>query len=256
MSTADGISVDLKKLLRRLKLSPMLTTLPERIVLARQRSLPYQEFLELVLAEEVERRNQISAEVRARKAKLSPAMHLAAWDESAKVTFDRQLWSELVTLRFVEAHHDVVIIGPVGVGKTHLASALGHVACRRGMSVVMARTERLLKDLKASRLDHTYDREMRRLITVDLLVLDDFALDTMDVTESRDVYEVIVERHQRRSLVVTSNRDPDEWLTTMADPLRAQSAIDRLTNAAYEVVIEGESYRGRQKPRMSGGTPR
>lgn len=251
MSGADLISPELKRLLRRLKLSPMLHTLPERIVLARQGSLPYQEFLEMILAEEVERRNQLTAQVRARKAKLDPSMQLGAWDESAKVTYDRQLWSELLTLRFVQAHHNVVILGPVGVGKTHLASVLGHVACRRGMSVVMARSERLLKELKASRLDHTYDREMRRLITVDLLILDDFGLDTMDGTESRDVYELIVERHERRSLVITSNRDPAEWLTTMADPLRAQSAIDRLTNAAYELVIEGESYRGRKKPKMS-----
>lgn len=255
MSGPDGISTELRGLLRRLKLSPMLRTLPERMILARQRSLPYQEFLELVLAEEVERRSQVTAQVRARKARLEPGMHLAAWDESAKVSFDRHLWSELVSLRFVEAHHNVVIVGPVGVGKTHLASALGHVACRRGLSVVMGRTERLLKELKASRLDHTYEREMRRLITIDLLVLDDFGLDTMDATESRDVYEIIVERHQRGSLVVTSNRAPDEWLATMADPLRAQSAIDRLTNAAYELIIEGESYRKRQKPRIDGGKP-
>ena len=88
-------------------------------------------------------------------------MQLGAWNESAKVTYDRQLWSELLTLRFVQAHHNVMILGPVGVGKTHLANVLGHVACRRGMSIVMARSEHLLKELKASRLDHTYDREMR-----------------------------------------------------------------------------------------------
>ena len=132
MSGADLISPELKRLLRRLKLSPMLHTLPERIVLARQGSLPYQEFLEMILAEEVERRNQLTAQVRARKAKLDPSMQLGAWDESAKVTYDRQLWSELLALRFVQAHHNVVILGPVGVGKTHLASVLGHVACRRG----------------------------------------------------------------------------------------------------------------------------
>ena len=91
---------------------------------------------------------------------------------------------------------------------------------------------------------------MRRLITVDLLIVDDFGLDTLDPTESRDVYEILLERHQRHSTIVTSNRGPEEWLATMSDPLRAQSAIDRLTNAAYELVLEGESYRRRQKPSL------
>ena len=96
---------------------------------------------------------------------------------------------------------------------------------------------------------------MRRLLAVDLLVLDDFGLDTLDATESRDIYEVLLERHQRRSTVVTSNRAPEEWLSTMTDPLRAQSVIDRLTNAAYELVLDGESYRKRQKPGLKKGQP-
>ena len=91
---------------------------------------------------------------------------------------------------------------------------------------------------------------MRRLIAVDLLILDDFGLDALDPTESRDVYEILLERHHRRSTIVTSNRAPKEWLATMSDPLRAQSVIDRLTNAAYELVLDGESYRRRQKPSL------
>jgi len=246
------LSVDLRAALRRLKLTPMVETLPERLRLARERSLPYQDFLELVLSEECERRNHLASSVRAQKARLDPALTLERWDETARVTLDRQLLSELASLRFLEAHYNVLLLGPVGVGKTHLASGLGHVACRRGHGVLFARTESLLKQLRASRLDHSLEREMRRLISVDLLILDDFGLDTLDATESRDVYEILVERHQRRSTLVTSNREPAEWLATMSDPLRAQSAIDRLTNAAYELVLDGESYRRRQKPGMKG----
>jgi DNA replication protein DnaC len=249
------LSLELRVALRRLKLSPITATLPERLRLARERALPYQDFLELVLAEECERRNQLATSVRAQKARLDPALTLEAWDDTAKVSWDRQLLAELTTLRFIEAHHNVLILGPVGVGKTHLASGLGHLACRRGHSVIFARTEGMLKQLRASRLDHSIEREIRRLIAVDLLVLDDFGLDTLDPTESRDIYEVLVERHQRRSTVVTSNRAPEEWLATMSDPLRAQSAIDRLTNAAYELVLDGESYRRRQKPRLGQGGP-
>lgn len=250
---SEPLSLELRAALRRLKLSPMTETLPERLRLARERSLPHQDFLELILAEECERRTQLATRMRAEKARLDPGLRLDVWDETAKVTLDRQLLQELASLRFLQAHHNVLILGPVGVGKTHLASGLGHIACGRGHSVLFLRTEALLKQLRASRLDHSLEREMRRLFAVDLLVLDDFGLDTLDPTESRDLYEILLERHQKHSTIVTSNREPEEWLATMSDPLRAQSVIDRLTNAAYELVLDGESYRRRQKPGLKRG---
>jgi DNA replication protein DnaC len=251
----EPVSNDLKQVLRRLKLSPMAQTLPERLELARQKKFPYQDFLLLVLSDEAERRDGNAVELRATRAKLEPQMRLEGWDETAQVRFDRQLWNELCTLRFVRSCHNVLILGPVGVGKTFLANALGHIACRHGRSTLMTRADKLFKQLKASRLDATYERELRRLLAVDLLILDDFGLDQMDSHESHDFYEIVVERHRRGSIVVTSNREPPEWLALMADPIRAQSAIDRLQNAAYELVVEGESYRKRQKPslRTTGG---
>jgi DNA replication protein DnaC len=139
-------------------------------------------------------------------------------------------------------------MGPVGVGKTFLATALGHAAVRRRYSVIFWRSDVLLKHLRASRLDNSHDAEMRKLLRVDLLILDDFALQPLDPLDTSDVYDLIVERHRAASTVVTSNREPPEWLQQMADPLLAQSAIDRLQSAAYELVVEGESYRRRQKP--------
>ena len=106
------------------------------------------------------------------------------------------------------------------------------------------------KRLKAARLDASYDQEMRKLIGVDLLVIDDFALQPLDMLETADIYELCVERHHAKATVLTSNRDPSEWLATMADPLLAQSAVDRLKSAAWELVIEGESYRQHEKPTL------
>jgi DNA replication protein DnaC len=245
---APTISPELRALLRRLKLGKCLDTLPERLLLARSNALAHAEFLELVLADEVARRDVASAGVRARAARLDPTMTLERWDDSAEVSFDHRLWGELTTLRFVEDAANVLIMGPVGVGKTFMANALGHIACRRRVTTFAERADRLLKRLRAARLDNSHEAEMRKLLRVDLLIIDDFALQAMDPTETADVYELVVERHRRASTIVTSNRDPVEWLAVMADPLLAQSAIDRLQSAAYELVIEGDSYRKRQKP--------
>ena len=250
MTPTDPLSPDLRTVLRRLKLSRMVDTLPERLVLARGQKMPHQDFLLLVLADEASRRDSQSAVVRAQRARLDPALQLEAWDDTAKVTFDRVLWNELVSLRFVDARAHVTIVGPVGVGKTFLAHALGHIACRRRLTVAAVRADQMLKTLKHSRLDNSYEAELRKLIAVDLLLIDDFALDAMDAMESRDAYEILTERHRAGSMIVTSNRGPDEWLATFSDPVRAQSAIDRFTSNSYDLVIDGESYRRRLKPKL------
>ena len=250
---SDLVSPELVAVLRRLKLSLILPTLPDRLTLARQQQLPHQDFLLTVLADEVSRRDSQAVALRAQKARLDPSMRLERWDDTARVTFDRALLTELATLRFLDQHEHVALIGPVGVGKTFLAHALGHLACARGAAVLAVRTDRMLKSLRHTRLDHTVEPELRRLIGVDLLLLDDFGLDAMDPTESRDVYELFLERHRAGSIIVTSNRGPDEWLATFADPMRAQSAIDRFTSNAYDLVLDGESYRQRLKPGRTRG---
>lgn len=249
--TSHPIDPDLKRTLKRLKLGRMLDTLPERLALARQQKMPHHDFLLLTLGDEVSRRESQATRMRAQRAKLDPTMQIEAWDETANVSFDRALLNELVSLRFVDSNHHVTIVGPVGVGKTFIANALGHIACRRGHSVRVHRTDRMLKMLTHARLDNSYEAELRKILTVDLLILDDFAIDTMDATESRDIYEILTERYRTRSIIVTSNRSPDEWLGTFTDPVRAQSAIDRFTSNSYDLVMQGESYRERLKPSLS-----
>jgi DNA replication protein DnaC len=121
--------------------------------------------------------------------------------------------------------------------------------------VVFTRADQLFRRLKAARLDNTLQAEMRRLARLDLLIIDDLALQALGPTETADFYELVVERHQKTSTVVTSNRDPSEWIGLMSDPLLAQSAVDRLVATSYELVIEGESYRRRQRPSHTTQSP-
>jgi hypothetical protein len=118
MSLDESITIgaDLKQVLRRLRLSPMLDTLPERLVLARQQKMPHPDLLLLVLSDEVERRERAGVLSRVGKAKLDREMRWENWDDTAKVTFDRELWAELCTLRFVESRHNVLLLGPVDPG--------------------------------------------------------------------------------------------------------------------------------------------
>jgi DNA replication protein DnaC len=208
-----------------------------------------------VLSDEVARRDGLAATLRAQRAGLDPAAQLEYWDPTAKVTFDQALLNELASLRFLDSHHHATLIGPVGVGKTFLAHALGHIACRRGHFFLAVRTDQLLKTLKHARLTQSHEVELRKFVAAEPLLLDDFGLDAMDAQESRDPYELFLERHRTGLLVVTSTRGPDEWLATFADPVRAQSAIDRFANNAYDLVIEGESRRVRLKPTLKVPAP-
>lgn len=249
---ASTIDPELRTALKKLKLGPIMDTLPERLTLAKKNKMAHEQLLLLVLRDEIDRRESTATVRRANNAGLDPDMVLERWDDSAKVNYDTKVLEELVCLRFIEARRNVVILGPVGVGKTFLAVALGHIACRHRFQVHFTRADDMLRRLTQSRLDNSRDALMTELSTIDLLVIDDFALEPMNRDESRDVYQLFVERNGRAATVVTSNRDTSEWIAAFDDVLLAQSAVDRFVNNAYDLVIEGESYRPRLKPTITG----
>ncbi|MEO1234952.1 MAG: ATP-binding protein [Myxococcota bacterium] len=255
MTTPREVSPELKAAMKALRLGQQLATLPERLALAERDRLSVEDFLVALFTDEVERRNTHSTTRRAAKAGLDPEMVFERWDPSTAVHYDKRILRELSTLRFIEARRNAAILGPVGVGKTFIANALGFVACRSGFHVQLYRADALLKELRQSRMDNSRDALMLQLSTVDLLIIDDFALEPMTREESRDIYQLFVERNARAATVVTSNRDTAEWLAVFDDTLLAQSAVDRFKNNAYDLVIEGDSYRARLKPTIPDEDP-
>lgn len=252
---ARTISPELRDAMKQLRLGQLLATLPERITLAEKESLPIEDFLLGIFTDEIERRHGAAATRRAENAGLDPDMVFERWDKTAKVTFDRRVLQELSSLRFVEAHRNVVILGPVGVGKTFVACGLGQIACRSGFNVRFHRADDLLRLLRQSRLDNSREALMVELSTIDLLIIDDFALEPMTRDESRDVYQLFVERTARAATIITSNRDTADWLALFDDALLGQSAVDRFKNNAYDLIIDGESYRSRLKPDINKDGP-
>jgi len=249
------LNPDLVAALKRLKLGRIADTLADRLVLADKQDMTFEDLLLLIITDEIARRDNAASQLRADAAGLDPAMRLELWDKSTKVALDKRMLAELTSLRFLETHRHAVVLGPVGVGKTFIAQALGHIACCHGYHVRFTRADEMLRSLRQSRLDNSRDAEMVALTSVDLLILDDFALEPMSKEESRDVYQLFLERTGRASIIVTSNRDTAEWLAMFDDMLLAQSAVDRFKNAAYDFVIEGESYRSRLKPKLDDRDP-
>ncbi len=161
---------------------------------------------------------------------------------------DRKLLDAAFSLDFVSRHEHVLFVGPVGVGKSFLAQALGYAAVRAGHSVRFTRADDLLRTLAQARIDHTLEKAFRSFLTPDLLILDDFGLQRLTAQQSTDMYELIIARHRRSSFIITSNRAVDEWLGLFDDSILGNSALDRLANASYQIVLEGTSYRERQSP--------
>lgn len=242
---------DLDKLLKRLKLGKMAATLPERLSLARSQQLDPAAFLEILLADEVSRRDHRRLEVQLTQAGFEEICRLEDFDWTARIQIDRRLLQQVFSLNFLAKHHHCLFVGPVGVGKTFLAQALGYASVRAGYSVLFTRADALLKSLTQARADHSFEKEFRRYLAPKLLIVDDFGLRKLSSQQSADLYELIIARHRRASFAFTSNRSVDEWLALFDDPILGNSALDRLAHASHQIVIEGASYRERLAPKVN-----
>jgi DNA replication protein DnaC len=238
----------LETTLRTLKLSGMLDTLEARLTQARAGELGHVEFLQALCEDEITRRDAASLIRRVRQARFEQATTIEDFDFAYNPKIPAAHIRDLTALRFVEANEAVILHGPVGVGKTHLAQALGHQACRRGYTAAFTKTSRLLADLAGGHADRTWGARLRRWARPDVLVLDDFAMRDFTTVQADDLYELITERQTRGSLVLTSNRSPVDWYPLFPNAVVAESVLDRLINTAHHLHLNGRSYRPNKRP--------
>ena len=231
--------------LKSLRLSGILETLEVRNHQAIDEKCTYVEFLEKLLEDEVERRGQKQLSLRLRRSNLDPAKTMEAFDFSFNHTINRQAMYDLATCGFVERSESIFLIGPAGVGKSHLTHALGHEACRRGYDVLFARTSAMLAHLHSGRADGTYERRLGMYQRPDVLILDDFGLKPMRPPSAEDLYEVIEGRYGHGAVILTTNRAFTEWPELFDNQVLASAALDRLAHGATQILITGDSYRSK-----------
>ncbi len=235
--------VELLPQLRALRLSGMAEYMEERNREAIEHQLSYMEFLSLLLQDEILRREQSRFKERIKHSGFRGDKTLEGFDFSFNAKINQALIKDLATGQFIAEHYPVLIIGPCGTGKSHLAQALGHAAIRLGVDVLFSTQSKVVQDLQTARATGTYAKMMKKLTQVQLLIIDDFGLKPLKSEEEEDIHDVVAERYEQRPTIVTSNLDFSEWADAFQNKLLAAATLDRLRHNAYEVALEGQSYR-------------
>lgn len=245
---------ELTPALKQLRLSGILDSLESRNRQAIDSQLAYTEFLALLIQDEVARREQKKFTSRLRRASFRAHKTLDAFDFDRMPGVNRSQIADLATGRYLDEKAPVLIVGPCGTGKSHLAQALGHCALRQGRDVLFTSQSQLTASLNAARAIGGFDRKLQQLARIDLLIIDDFALKPIRPPHDEDFHELIAERYERVATIITSNLDLPEWSEAFpANKMLGAATLDRLRHGAYRVVLDGASYR---TPRPADATPK
>jgi DNA replication protein DnaC len=229
--------------LKQLRLSGILETLEVRNQQAIAEQWTYLEFLTRLLQDEVERRGQKQLGLRVRRSGIASAKTLESFDFTFNPAISRQQLYDLATCSFIREHRNVLICGQTGVGKSHLGQALAHEAARKGFAILFTSAHQMLVHINAGRADGRYEKRLATYTKPQLLVIDDFGLKPLPPSGPADLYDIINERYERASIVLTSNRAPSEWPDLFSNPLLASAGLDRLAHRAIVLLISGRSYR-------------
>jgi DNA replication protein DnaC len=197
----------------------------------------------MLLTDEIERRNHRQLTLRLAKSRLNQNKTMETFDFTFNTKIQVALIRELSSCAFIEKKQNIFLLGPSGVGKSHLAQALGHQACRREQDVLFYCTYQLFEWIYAGRGDGTHKKRLAQVIKIPVLILDDFGLQPMSEAQQDDLYQLISERYEKNSTIITSNRDFDEWPSIFLNPLLGTAALDRLVHRGIQIIIEGGSYR-------------
>lgn len=236
-----------------LKLSGMAKALEEQLQMSDLGALTFEERLGLLVDRETTERRNRKLRTSLKKAKLRIMASLEEVDYRAPRGLDKSLMLQLSSCQWIGDHHNVLITGPTGVGKSFVACSLGHKACREGYRTLYFRLPRLLQELSMARGDGRYGRVLANLAKTDLLVIDDWGLTTLDDQGRRDILEILEDRYNVRSTVVTSQLPVSHWHEVVGDPTLADAILDRLVHNAYKISLKGESMRKKQKPLTEAG---
>jgi len=232
--------------LQALRLHGMYTALSEQMQMPEIALLSFEERLGLLVDREVTARSARQLTTRLRQAKLRQSACLEDVDYRPPRGLDKALLTSLATCQWVREHRNVLLTGPTGVGKTWIACALGHQACREGFTTLYLRLPRLLQELPIAKGDGRYPKLMTTLAKTALLVLDDWGLAALTDENRRDLLELLEDRHDRRATLVTSQLPIEHWHEALGDPTLADAILDRLVHNAYKITLQGESMRKRQ----------
>ncbi|MDQ1247714.1 MAG: hypothetical protein QG597_2085 [Actinomycetota bacterium] len=246
----------LREAMKALRLTGMLATLDDRLAQARDTPLGHVEILQLLLEDELARRQSAALTRRLSRARFETTQAtLEGFDFTANPKLPTAAIRDLAALRWLTNGESIILYGPVGVGKTHLAQALGHNAIRRGIDVRFSKTSRLLADLASGHADHSWDKRLREYTRPGVLILDDFAMRAFTDPQADDLYELTSERAAAgRPMILTSNRKPTDWYPLFPNPVIAESLLDRLINTSHALHVDGPSYRPRKRPRPGDST--
>ena len=242
----------LEESLRKLKLFGMLDTVEARLAQATAGELGHVELLQSLCEDESTRRDAVGLERRLKAARFEQSCAIEDFDFAFNPKIPATQIRDLATLRFIEAGESVILHGPVGVGKSMIAQALGQLAARRGYSVLFTKTSRLLADLAGGHADRSFESRLARWARPAVVVFDDFAMRDFTLAQADDLYEVVTERAGKPS-IFTANRQASDWYTLFPNPVVAESILDRIANSAHHVHMDGKSYRSNKRPGSNKG---